>query len=202
MRRGPSLTTQRGAEIYAEMLSLRRELYGDNDFFKMPEPWETLCDVGEGWAIKTYRSDETKDFKRKAGVVQFDHRVTLTVDEGLMATAQQGCKLSNFILAHEFAHVALDHHARSAVTKNFQLFAGPSGMSNSPPTVEELEANYAAVFFQCGAALLNTHLSPVELAHRAFSDVYYVKKAQAIVRLDVFQRELCRPKPQYERVVL
>jgi hypothetical protein len=168
----------------------------------MPEPWEALCDVGEGWSINTYRSDETEDFKRKAGVVQFDHRVTLTVDEKLMAKAKQGCKLSNFILAHEFGHVALNHHARSAVTKNFQLFAGPSGMSNSPPTVEELEANYAAVFFQCGAALQNAHFSALELSNRACSDFYYVKKAQGIVMLDVFQRELCRTKPRYERVVL
>ncbi|MEQ8899844.1 MAG: hypothetical protein RID11_07385 [Roseovarius sp.] len=202
MGRRPSLTTYRGAEIYAEILSLRRELYGDGDFFKMPEPWETLCEVGEGWSINTYRSDEVEDFRRKAGVIQFDNRVTLTVDEKLMANAKRGCKLSNFILAHEFGHVALNHHARSAVTKNFQLYAGPGGMSNLPPTMEELEANYAAVFFQCGAALQNPQLNPVELAHRAFSDVEYVRKAQGIVRLDVFQRELCRSKPRYERVIL
>ncbi len=198
----PLLSAPRGAEIWTEMLSLRRELYCDSDFFKMTEVLRTLCDVGEGWSIKTYRSNEMEDFRRRAGVIVFEGEVIISVDERLMENADPGCKLSNFILAHEIGHLALDHHARSAVTKNFQLFAGPSGMVNSPPTQEELEANYAAVFFQCGPALADTRWSPLDLANRAFSDVLYVKKAQAIVRLDVFQRELIRPKPNRERVVL
>jgi len=42
--------------------------------------------------------------------------MTLSVDQRLMAEARKGCSLSNFILAHEFAHLALGHHARSATT--------------------------------------------------------------------------------------
>jgi hypothetical protein len=86
--------------------------------------------------------------------------------------------------------------------KNFQLFSGPNGMSNIPPTQEELEANYAAVFFQCGVGLQDARWSATRLADRATSDVEYVKKAQARDRLDVFQRELNRPRPKRERVVL
>jgi hypothetical protein len=168
----------------------------------MPEVWEDLCGGSEDWSIKTYRSDVKEDFKRKAALLVFGNRLTLTVDEVLIERAMQGCKLSNFILAHEFGHLALNHHARSAVTKHFQLFSSPCGMANLPPNLEELEANYAAVFFQCGEALANARWSAIELANRACSDVNYVKKALAIVRLDVFRRELARPKPKFERVVL
>ena len=146
MTKGHCLTTSRAVDIFEEMVSCRRDYCADNEFFRMPDVWEYLCDEEGRWTIKTFRSKETEDFKRKAGVVAFADRVTLTVDEKLLAAAKQGCKLSNFILAHELGHVALDHHARSLVTKHFQLFAGPSGMSNLPPTLEELEANYAGVF--------------------------------------------------------
>lgn len=202
MKSRPILSASRAVEIFEEAISCRRMFCADGDFFRMDEFWEDLCDEGGQWTMKTYRSSETQDFKRKAGVSKFGDRVTLTVDENLMARAKQGCKLSNFILAHEAGHLALDHHASGAVTKNFQLFAGPIGMSNLPPTVEELEANYAAVFLQCGVALQDTRWDAVQLAHRAYSDVTYVKKAQAIVKLEVFQRELGRSRPIFPRVVL
>ena len=202
MKSSQILTTARAVDIFEEVISCRRMFCADNEFFRMTEFWEDLCDEEGRWSIKTYRSNLSDDFKRKAAVVSFDDRVTLTVDEKLMANAKNGCKLSNFILAHEMGHIALDHHSRGAVTKYFQLFAGPSGMSNLPPTIEELEANFAAVFLQCGVALMDPGLDAVQLAHRAFSDVYYVKKAQKIVQLEVFQRLLNRPKRTYERVIL
>ena len=202
MKSSQFLTTSRAADIFDEVISCRRMFCADNEFFRMTEFWEDLCDEGGRWSIKTYRSNLSDDFKRKAGVIAFGDRVTLTVDEKLVANAKDGCKLSNFILAHEMGHIALDHHAKGAVTKNFQLFAGPSGMSNLPPTLEELETNYAAVFLQCGVALMDPRLDAVQLAHRAFSDVYYVRKAQKVVQLEVFQRLLNRPKRIYERAIL
>jgi hypothetical protein len=150
----------------------------------------------------TYRSGLGEDYKRRAGIVVFGDQVTLNVDERLLENAKKGCKLSNFILAHEIGHLALDHHARSAKVMNFQLFAGPNGLSNLPPTIEELEANFAAVFFQCGSALADSHWEPLQLAHKAFTEVGYVKKAQRYVQLEVFQRELWRPKKNKMRVVL
>ena len=194
----PTLSARRGAEIWEECLWYRRELYRDSDFFKMPEVWEKLCEEGGDWSIKTYRTGET----RKAGIIGFDGRGTLSVSEELMECARQGRGFMNFILAHELGHLILNHHARSAVTKNFQLSERPSDMAVVPPTQEELEANYAAVFFQCRVALADPRWNSLDLARRAFSDHEYVKKAQAIVRLDVFQRELRRPKPKYERVIL
>jgi hypothetical protein len=202
MKRTPFLSTTQVASAFKEMVSCRRLNFGDNEYFRMTDVWRDLSDEEGRWSVKAYQSKETEDYKRKAGVIAFADRVTLIVDEKLWANADRGCKLSNFILAHELGHVALDHHARSMVIKNFQLFAGPSGMSNLPPTPEELEANLAAVFFQCGVALMDPKLDPVQLAHRAFSDVYYVKKAQRIVQLEVFQRELQKLKTNYPRVVL
>ncbi|MBZ8119571.1 hypothetical protein KUD11_13050 [Roseovarius sp. LXJ103] len=168
----------------------------------MPELWEYMCEESDEWSVNTYRSDETQAYKRKAGVAAFDNKVKMTADETLWRKAKEGCKLSNFILAHEMGHVALGHHDRSAVTKNFQLFSGPNGMSNIPPTLEELETNFAAVFLQCGVALEDKSRDPLQLAHRACSDVYYIKRAQRFVQLDVFQRELLRPKRPVVRVVL
>ncbi|GGO52141.1 hypothetical protein SAMN05444398_101427 [Roseovarius pacificus] len=184
------------------MLWLRRELYDDGEFFKVPDAWAAICEESETWKLKTYRTELLEDYKRKAGIVVLGDYVTLSADERLWENARRGCKLSNYILAHEIGHLTLDHHAKGAITKNFQLFSGPNGMSNVPPTVEELEANLAAVFFQCGVALKDRQIDAVQLAHRAFSDVHYVKKAQRIVQLDVFQQELRRPRPKVERVIL
>jgi hypothetical protein len=183
------------------MLEYRREFYADTAFFSMPEYWERITVQSEGWSIKAYKSNEIEDYKRKAGTVSLGDKVTLVADERLMVKAKQGCRLANFILAHEVGHLALDHHAQGAVIKNFQLFASPSGMSNIPPTLEELEANFAAVFFQCGPALFDPSLRAVDLARRASSDIHYVKKAQGVVRLTIFQEQLRRPKSSHERVV-
>ncbi|WP_426033470.1 hypothetical protein [Cypionkella sp. TWP1-2-1b2] len=202
MTKRPFLTTARSVAIFDEMISCRREYCADTDFFRMTDFWEDQCDDEGRWQINKYRSDETEDFKRKAGVIAFDYRVTLSVDEKLMANAKRGCMLSNFILAHEMGHVALGHHLRSATTKNFQLFDGPRGMCNLPPTLEELEANYAGTFLQCGVALFDSKWSPLDLARRAFTNVEYVRKSQRIVGLEVFQRELVRPKPNLISIVL
>ena len=202
MKRRPTLSTPRAVAIYREMLDVRRELFDDNEFFKVPDAWEAICEGSEKWKTKTYRTEQLEDYKRKAGIIVFEEYVTLSVDERLIENARKGCKLSNFILAHEIGHLALDHHANNAKMQNYQLFAGPNGMSNIPPTQEELEANFAGVFFQCGVALENKQVSTIQLAHRAFSDVRTVGKAQNYVQLEVFQRELRRPRPKYERVVL
>jgi hypothetical protein len=202
MKNGQFLTTKRAVDIFEVMISCRREFCGDKDFIRMPEVWEDLCDEEGRWTVKPYRSNDIEDLKRKAGVIAFGDRVTLTVDERLLQNAKQGCNFSNFTLAHELGHVALDHHARSKVTKNFQLKAGPRGNSILPPTLEEREANFAAVSFQCGVALFNEKLSALELANRALTEVGQVRNAQRIVRLDVFQRELNRPRPTYQTVVL
>ena len=198
----PALPTARVAEIFETALWFRRQYAADNQFFRMTDYWRWLRDEGAYCRIKTYRSDQSEDFKRKAGVVAFGDDITLVVDERLMDRADDGCKLCNYMLGHEAAHIMLDHHERGAVVKNYQLFAGPSGLSNLPPTAEELEANYGAVFLQCGVTLANPRWDTLQLADRAYSDVRSVAKAQRIVQIDVFQRELARQKPVYPTVIL
>ena len=208
MKRKPFLTTARVVQIFDEMLAYRRGFCADNEFVRMHEVWEELCVEGSDWKIRKYRDKKTENFKPKAGVVQFGHSVTLSVDERLFQDAAKGGGLSNYILAHELGHIALDHHASSKVVKNFQLFSGPGGMSIRPPTLEEEEVDYAAVFFQCGQALFDKRLDAVQLARKAFTDVSVVRKAQKIVGLEVFQRELLFQRqltllrPKYERVIL
>lgn len=198
----PSLSTARVVEIFETAIWYRRQYAADNQFFRMTDYWRWLRDEGAYVKIKTYGSDEREDFKRKAGVVAFGDSITLVVDRRLIDRADEGCKLCNYMLGHEAAHLMLDHHERGAVVKNYQLFAGPTGMSNLPPTPEELEANYGAVFLQCGVALANPRWGTLQLADRAFSDVSSVSKAQRIVQMDIFQRELARPRPVYPSVVL
>ncbi len=201
MKKIPSLCTSRSVEIYQGMLWFRRMFYEDSVFFKMSDFWEMLCEDSEYFSIKTYHSNQRDDYKRKGGVIAFNGHIILTVDHQLIVNAKHGCGFHNFMLAHEFGHIALDHYAKSAMTKNFQLFKGSNGMmSNSPPTIEELEADYAAVFFQCGVALEDKRRSAKELARRAFSDERIVEKAQSRVQLDVFRQRLI--KRQRKRVIL
>ena len=202
MKAKPSLTTTRAAEIFDEMLWYRREFCADTDFIKMPQVWETLANDLETLSLKFFGSNKASDFTPTAGIVAFAGRTTLTVHEELFRQAKKGCRLSNYLLAHELGHLALEHHAKSATIKNFQLHRGEYGMSNMPPTVEELEANYAAVFFQCGVALQNPNWHFLDLALRAFSDPEAVRNAQLRVQLNVFQQALSRKRSKYTRVIL
>lgn len=201
MGKRPTLSTRRAVEIFEEALSVRRLFCGDGEFFRMTDFWQHLCDKEGRWKINAYGSSQNDDFKRKAGVIAFQDRATLTVDERLWEGARRGTLFFNFMLAHEAGHLMLDHHAKGAVTKHFQLF-GPTGLSNVPPTDEELETNYAAVFLQCGVALLDDRWTALELARRAHCDPLYVEKALRAVRVPEFQRLLNRPRPKRERVIL
>ncbi|MEM9582061.1 MAG: M48 family metalloprotease [Pseudomonadota bacterium] len=168
----------------------------------MPQAWEAICEGNPDWKTRVYKTRSVEDYQRRAGVITFDDRVTLSVDEKLLTNAERGCKLSNFILAHEVGHLALDHHAEQAVIKNFQLFSGSTGLANIPPTLEEYEANFAAIVFQCGAALLQEGISALDLANRAYSDVRWVKKVQLMVQSEAFKKELQKPNESLGRVVL
>ena len=184
------LTTARAVAISEEMLSYRREFCADTEFVRMDFVWEELCVDGGTFNIRTFRGEQSEDFKPKARVIRFGDNVTLHADERLFEDAKNGGKLSNSILAHEFAHLALDHHSNGVGVKNFQLFQGPNGMSILPPNLEEYEADLGAIFFQCGVALHDNRWDTIQLAHRAFADVNLVKKARRIAQLDVFRREL------------
>jgi hypothetical protein len=201
MKKELVLTTKRAVEMLREMLWYRREFCADSHFFRMTEYWDWLRSQNSDFSTKTYRSPPTEDWKRRAAIATLGGFVRLTVDEALLKNAERGCKLSNFILAHEVAHLGLGHHEKNLIVRNFQLFAGPNGMSNRPPTLEELEANIAAVFFQCGSALMDPSYDAVQLANLASSDIAYVRKAQQYVQLPAFQAELRRPKVVYPRVV-
>jgi len=206
MRR-PTISIARTVEVYETMVDLRRQWFEDNEFFMMSDVLERLCDCEtdgseDVWRIKTFKRNPANDFSRKVGVITFEGSVTLSMDQRFLEKARKGCKLCNFILAHEIGHLALEHHDTNAKIMNFQLYKGPKGFSNFPPTKEELEADYAAFFFQCGVALADHSLSPKQLSKWAYLEQGYVGKAQKMVRLPEFQRILNRPKPKYPRILL
>lgn len=198
----PTISLKRAVEVFRAMLSLRRDLLADGTFVRAIDIWEELSEDDPKWKTKLVRSGKGEDYARRLGIVAFGDFVTLIIDEFLWQKAKSGCMFTNFLVAHELTHLGLDHHARNAVTKNYQIYSGPNGMCNIPPTAEEYETNLGAVFFQCGMALFDESLSDLELARRSFSDPNYVKKARRMVRLEAFQNELNRPRPQYPRVVL
>ena len=200
----PTLSAYRMACIFREMQSLRRIYCEDTQFFKMIDVWEWLTDDDEGSGeirIKKYKSSNSTQ-RTKAGVVALGDKATLVVSEEMISKAKNGGKFENFTLAHEYSHLALDHHAMGAVVKNFQLYNSDSGLANIPPTIEELEANFAATFFQCGTALLDSNVDPVSLANRAYTDVYYVKKAVRMLRIPAFRQELSKQESSIVHVVL
>jgi hypothetical protein len=183
------------------MIACRRDYFADNEFFKMTDLWSYLCEVGEEWKIKFFQQGASGALRPQASVTEFDHRVRLSVEASLWARAASGDKLANFILAHEAGHLQLRHNSRFA-TRHFQMTARRSGFAIVAQDYFELEANFAAVCLQCGVALLDESLSAIELANRAFCEVAQVKKAQAMVQLEVFRHELARTKPVYPRVAI
>lgn len=196
----PSISATCAAMMMREMLWHRREFCSDNEFFKMVDYWDWLAKELPEISIKKFVARGRAELK--AGVVCFNNRSTLIVPTEMLKKSGEGEKLSNFTLAHEFAHIALDHHAKGAVVKHFQLINTSTGVANVPPNIEELEANFAAVFFQIGVALLAPNADPIALANRANTDVTYTRKAIAICSLPEFQREFSKLQHSIERVIL
>jgi Peptidase family M48 len=198
MKQNMILTTKRAVAIFEDEVSCRRTWYRDNEFFKVTDFLNDLCEDGELWKMKLFHTRDGDFLRPRASATEFAQNVRLTIDASLWSKAESGDKLANFILAHELGHIQLRHHA----TRHFIMNSGQNGFIVDPQDYFELEANFAAVVFQCGVALLDKSLSAIELANRAFCDVAQVKKAQAMVQLEVFRRELDRPKQVYPRVVL
>jgi len=198
----PILSAARAASVFKEMVGLRRYCCNDSQYFGMSEIWDDLAEDSDEINIKFSKSAHLDFDNSKAGVVAFDKFATLIVPETMWAKAVEGDRFANFTLAHEFAHLALEHHLMSANVKNFQLTNRGNDLANIPPNSEELEANYAAVFFQCGDALMEPNIDALNLAKRACTDVYYVKKAISLCKLEAFRRELEILYARYERVIL
>lgn len=203
MTKRPILSVHRAVEIFEEALSVRRSYTDGNDnaFFKASDVWKYLCEGDAGWKIIVTRPTDGVDFSRRAGVVSVDGRGTLTVPHEVWVGAERGNAFFNHILAHELGHLVCNHPAMA--TRRFNnLVPGRFGMKIAPPNPTELEADYAAVFLQCGVALQNRQWDADYLGRKAFADPDYVRKAQMAVRLDSFQQWLNRRKPVRERIVL
>jgi hypothetical protein len=181
---GLILTTQRAVRIFAEMVDCRGNFCLDDQFFKMTDVWNDLCDESGEWGISFYRRGP-KDLDRpQAAVAEFNHRVRLTVSEELWAEAEGGDGVANFILAHEIGHIGLRHNARFA-TRHFQMASSANGHEILPKSYLEKEADFAAVAFQCGKSLLDRNLLAADLAKLAFSEQDQVKNAQGMVQSNV-----------------
>jgi hypothetical protein len=197
---GLILTTQEGVRIFEEMVSCRRAICADNEFPKMTDVWQDLCEGSKEWKIKFYRRGQRDLDRPQAAVAEFDQHVRLTVSEELWADAESGDGVSNFILAHELGHVGERHNARFA-TRHFQMASTAKGHAILPKSYYEKVADFAAVAFQCGVALLDENLSGADLAKLAFSDLEQVQNAQRMVQSKVFRREFARPRVAVPREV-
>lgn len=197
---GLILTTKEGVRIFEDMVSCRRAFCADNEFFKMTDVWKDLCEGSKEWQIKFYRRGQKYLERPQAAVAEFDQHVRLTVSEEFWADAESGDGVANFILAHELGHVGERHNARFA-TRHFQMASTANGHSIFPKSYYEKLADYAAIAFQCGVALLNENLNGAELAELAFSDLEQVQNAQRMAQSTVFRRELARPRAAIPREV-
>ncbi|MFW5655624.1 MAG: hypothetical protein ACOCYW_08280 [Roseicyclus sp.] len=199
--RRPKISAHRAARVYDEMLSVRRFLMSDGSFRKMPDVWEEFSADLEGYKLSTYRAIEGSKADNKAGVITLGGEgATLITSQGLWERAKAGNLLANTIIAHEIAHLALGHHLRSV--KHFQPKTTDHGLKNIPENDIELETNYAAVFLQCGVAILDPRIDATTLAKQAFADVYQTKKARLLVLQEAFQKELKRLVQGRRRVTL
>ena len=188
-----TLNSKRAVMAFREMVDCRREFCPDNQFFRAIEFWEWLAKDNEYTKIKTFLSEGSEKLKQ-ASVVALEERVTLIISDEMINAARRGNGFVNTILAHELSHFALGHHESTANLRNFQLGLNGDVRVVRPDSVEELEADYASVFFLCGIALLEKDADPVDLARRAFADVSLVKKAINICRVPAFLEELDRQK--------
>ena len=198
---GLILTTRQAVRIFEDMICCRRDFCADNEYFKMTDVWKELCDCSSEWKIKLYKRGQKNLDRPQAAVAQFDHHVRLTVSEELWADAEYGDGLANFILAHELGHIERRHNARFA-TRHFQMDSSANGHVILPKSYFEKEADFAAVAFQCGMALLDCNFCNAILTRLAFSDLEQVQKAQGMVQLDVFRQELACLRAVYPRVIL
>ena len=196
------IKTSDAVKLFREMLSLRNDFAEPDASVSMTDVWLELADDRYQKTdeyrtkIKLYSGSDTDD--TKAGVVVFGNLLTLVVTKHFWELARKNSVLQNFLLAHEFAHVACDHHSNGAGMKHFRLTSKNGVKANIPPTWEEFEANLAAVFFQCGVALFEKETTPFELASRHRTDFRYAKRIQKLCQSDVFQAEYDKqtaPKP-------
>lgn len=190
-----TISVARAASIYKTMVGYRRIFAEDHEFFNMVDFWEWLVKDCDFMKIVVHNDPTGQDIKLKASVVSFNGEVRLVASKGLLEKARSGHMTYNFVLAHELAHLAAEHHRKSATTKHFKLGSGSHGNTIVSQDADELEAHYGAVFFQCGVALFNKAYSPLQLARLAHSEPKYVEKAQAAVRLSQFQRAIAEPQP-------
>ncbi len=206
-KKPPILSVERAVEIFSEAISVRRYRYEDGEFFLMGdflrEQSEDLGDYDPyPFRVKTFKTDPKLDFRKKVGVLAFEDSIVFSMDQRFLDKANAGNGLYNTIIAHEIGHLMLRHHEKHAKILNFKMEKLPSGYSILPQNELELEANYAAVFFQCGISLLDDSLTPQRLAKMAHAERSYVEKAYNMVRLPEFKKRLNAPKKQHPRVTL
>jgi len=198
-KKTPSLCPKQGARLFRRTLSSRRHFCDDGKFFKAVDAWREISSDVPEINIKAYKGAGTK-----AGVVALGGAATLIAPQDMLVRADKGCKLANFTLAHEMAHLLEGHHENNAVIKNFQLFDHVTGNANIPPTLEELEANYVAVFWLCGPSIFDCDRKVTaadgslrslgrdakQLADRAFCDVQQIRRARKLLEQQSFWEEI------------
>ena len=129
MRSFTKPTTSGYAKDFKTMISVRREYCADTEFFLMTSFWDSLSEGDSSISIKKYRSSTGDDFLRRAAVHRFDDQIKLIVDRALWENAERGNGVFNFLLAHECAHVCLDHHRNGHGVKNFKMAQSRFGVS-------------------------------------------------------------------------
>lgn len=197
MSKEPPFLTSRAVEVYKALIWRRRIHCKDREFFLAIDYWDKWFGPDK---IRTYRS--TDEEIGRPGVVAFAGKVCMTADERRIELARGGCPFSNSLVAHEISHLHLNHHRYSTRVTNFTLAKGSYGNAIIPKNQKEKEADLGSTVLLCGVLLADPSLRTRDLARHARADVGLVERAQRMVQLEAFQKELHRPNPDLDLRIL
>lgn len=197
MSKEPPFLTSRAVEVYKALVWRRRIHCKDGEGFLAIDYWDKWFGPDK---IRTYRS--TDEEIGRPGVVAFAGNVCMTADERRIRLARDGCAFSNSLIAHEISHAYLNHHRYSTQVANFTLAKGSYGNAIIPKTQKEKEADFGSTVLLCGVLLADPKLRANDLSRLAHADFGLVLRAQRMVQLEVFQKELHRPNPNLDLRIL
>lgn len=202
----PSISPERIVKIFKEMQWWREAYFSDNPLEKKvgivngAKFWEWFAEEMPDVRIRFDRYLDQVD-KRVAFVLKLDLHIFLNVSKLKFEAAKKNSYFPNFVLAHEFAHIALEHSETTTAPQPFSLHEEDGQLKSSVYDVIESEAHYGAIFLQVGEQIFADGIDTRLLAKNAATDPYQLDRLAKICRLEIVRQRL-RERNKIRRVVL
>ena len=202
----PSISPQRIVKIFKEMQWWREAYFSDNPYEKRvgivngAKFWEWLAEELPGVRIRFDRYLDNVD-TRVAFVLKLDLHIFLNVSKKKFEAAKKNSYFPNFVLAHEFAHIALEHSEATTAAQPFSLHEEDGQLKSSVNDLIESEAHYGAVFLQVGEQIFADGIDTRLLAKNAATDPHQLDRLAKLCQLESV-RQCLRKRNEMRRVVL